>query len=240
MRIQRPGDKIIHIPGGGMGYRHRGPRGGAAAGNWWEAGGATGCLVAYQPKGAASYAASLSNLANPGTYDATEGTAPAWAALTGWTFDGSNDFLTSGLAGNNTYSMIVQYSGAIAQTGAIAGLTDGTAVRLNIYPKYTDGNTYLRAGGSSTTTAPAGFAAGNFCVTPAQGYWNGSTFGSALSGAYSGSTSWPILIGAHNNRWPLVPTAGNYWAGNILALAIYNDTLTAPEVSAIAAAMAAL
>ncbi len=43
---------------------------------WWLAGGipAENCIAAYQPKGAASYAASKVNLANPGTYDAYEGT----------------------------------------------------------------------------------------------------------------------------------------------------------------------
>src|SRR4030042_266315 len=65
---------------------------------WWLAGGisAANCLAAYQPKGAASYAASKVNLANPGTYDAVDGVAfPTWAAATGWTFNGVAQYLTS-------------------------------------------------------------------------------------------------------------------------------------------------
>ena len=38
------------------------------AGGWWDLNGTiTSCIAAYQPKGAASYAASKVNLANPGT-----------------------------------------------------------------------------------------------------------------------------------------------------------------------------
>jgi len=60
--------------------------------DWWLAGGinAANCIAAYQPIGAADYATSKVNLANPGTYDAYEGTAPDWSAVTGWTFDSTN------------------------------------------------------------------------------------------------------------------------------------------------------
>ena len=65
------------------------------AGDWWLAGGIDpdDCIAAYQPKGAASYAASKVNLANPGTYDLTNGNDPSWSASTGWTFDGVDDHL---------------------------------------------------------------------------------------------------------------------------------------------------
>ena len=65
------------------------------AGGWWLAGGIDpdDCVAAYQPKGAASYAASKVNLANPGTYDLTNGNDPSWSASTGWTFDGVDDHL---------------------------------------------------------------------------------------------------------------------------------------------------
>lgn len=81
--------------------------------SWWLSGGipAANCIAVYQPKGAASYAASKINLANPGTYDATEGVAPSWAAETGWTGNGSTMFLITGLA-NSGYSIVFRYSGA--------------------------------------------------------------------------------------------------------------------------------
>jgi hypothetical protein len=65
-----------------------------AGGRWWDLDGTiTSCIAAYQPKGAASYAASKVNLANPGTYDLTNGNDPSWSASTGWTFDGVDDHL---------------------------------------------------------------------------------------------------------------------------------------------------
>lgn len=53
-----------------------------AAAPWYLAGGAPTPIAVYQPKGAASLAASYVNLANPGTYDAAADVpgygAPTW------------------------------------------------------------------------------------------------------------------------------------------------------------------
>lgn len=63
-----------------MGFSFRGHQtlvphwgGGAPPIPWYLAGGAPTPVGAYQAKGAASYAASLVNLANPGINDLTEG-----------------------------------------------------------------------------------------------------------------------------------------------------------------------
>jgi hypothetical protein len=74
-------------------------RAAAAAVPWWLAGGvaAANAIAVYQPKGAADLAASYVNLANPGTYDAAPGTAPTFDAATGWTFNGSTQYLTTGV-----------------------------------------------------------------------------------------------------------------------------------------------
>jgi len=71
-------------------------------------------LVAYQPYGATSYANSLINLANPGTFDAGQFLTynePDWSALNGWEFNG-NAILDSGLNFNlyEPYSFILKYS----------------------------------------------------------------------------------------------------------------------------------
>ena len=82
------------------------------AGDWWLAGGIDpdDCIAAYQPKGAASYAASKVNLANPGTYDLTNGNDPSWSADNGWTFDGVNDHLyeTTYEPTNTPFTVIVR------------------------------------------------------------------------------------------------------------------------------------
>lgn len=102
--------------------------------NWWLAGGiaAANCIAAYQPKGAASYAASLVNLNNPGTRNLTNtGTDPSWDSTNGWTtansagltmgnwvFDTSHDYswickLTVSLTGNSGYPISTVYNYAI-------------------------------------------------------------------------------------------------------------------------------
>lgn len=65
------------------------------AGDWWLSGGIDpdDCVAAYQPKGAASYAASKVNLANPGTYDIDSGADPDWDASYGWNFNGTSHYL---------------------------------------------------------------------------------------------------------------------------------------------------
>ena len=47
-------------------------------------------VAAYQGKGAASYGDSKVNLAGDSTHNLTEGNAPAWDTLIGWTMNGIN------------------------------------------------------------------------------------------------------------------------------------------------------
>lgn len=207
-------------------------RGGAAAA-WYLAGGvsAANCVAAYAPKGAASLAASYTNLANPGTYDCTVGVAPTWAAATGWTFAASA-YLTTGItpASDVSWTVLCRFS----------NLTNDGAVFGSVGP----GTFYLRPnmGGNSryayrestyydiapTKTSGVQGWAGN--TRYRDGTADGATVGS-INGALP-----TIFIGARNN-------AGNaisQLSGKIQAFAIYNVTLDAATVAAISAAMAAL
>ena len=85
----------------------------AAVVPWYLSGGilAANCIAAYQPKGAASLAASYVNLANPGTYDAAPVVAPTWDAVNGWVGDGTQ-YLNTGVVPAANYSMFVRFSGA--------------------------------------------------------------------------------------------------------------------------------
>lgn len=91
---------------------------------WWEAGGVTGCIGAYQPKSAASLAASYSNLVSPGVDDLTVGVAPNFSAATGWEFTGTQ-YLITPFVSTTTISAIVQYSdiGGGATTRYLFGVT---------------------------------------------------------------------------------------------------------------------
>ena len=114
--ILRPETRILTV--GAPGLSVRGAL--ATGGNWWEASGAT-AVVAYQAKGAGSYAASLVNLANPGTHDLIEGNAPDWDAATGWRFIPANgDYLTS-CNHNLAPYFVVRYAGAAAADRDVVG-----------------------------------------------------------------------------------------------------------------------
>lgn len=107
----------------------------AAAGtSWWLAGGiaAANCIAAYQPKGAADYAASLVNLANPGTYNAFAGADPTWGATDGWIGAGAS-YLRTGFSLAAGYSFIIRYADLTG--GAICGgsTSGGNGFGVNYY-----------------------------------------------------------------------------------------------------------
>lgn len=224
----RSGRQVI-IPGDFMGVRAFAPKVAAPAGDWWEVTGKT-CLLAYQPKGAASLAASYSNLANPGTNDAAPGTAPDFDASTGWTFNGSSQYLNTGLEWTSgDYTVLVRFSDFTSGT-TLTGVNNVTQMRVHIQGgvrSYNNGAASLSAG-SGTTGGVMGIAAGT-------GYYNGSSDGS-LTGATGSTAIYTIYIGARNNS----ATAGNFAAAKIQAYALYSATLTAGEVAVVSSAMSLL
>ena len=83
---------------------------------WWNLDGAlsksTPPLFVYQPKGAADYATSLLDLGGNRNH-ASEGSAPSWNAITGWTFNGSSQYLNTGVTPVNSsqdYTFIVRFA----------------------------------------------------------------------------------------------------------------------------------
>lgn len=209
----------------------------AALADWWTLAGET-CLAAYQALGAATADAALVNLANPGTYDLTAPVAaPAFDPDTGWTFNGTTQYLDTGIVATNAYTLIFRfaYTNAGGSTVSPSGVTDTpTDVRLNIYPKYTDTTSYYRAGGTTDSVA-GGYASGVAAVTPAQGYKDGSAHGAALSGAWTGTTTLTMPLGAEK-----VDASTSCWAGTIVAWALYDGTLDATQIATVAASLAAL
>lgn len=80
---------------------------------WWNALGqipSENCIAAYRAKGAASYEASLVNLANPGTFDAVEENAPSWDAINGWNFTTTQHLQTGVVPTKQTWSAVIRYS----------------------------------------------------------------------------------------------------------------------------------
>lgn len=232
IRIIRAGEHIQHIPGWGMSIRESGVAV-AAAGNWWEVSGKT-CVAAYQPKGAASLATSYVNLANPGTYDAAPGTAPTFDTATGWTFNGSTQYLTSGINPSGGWTMFVAFNSASA-SGYIAGRRVASGINeFTILPIGAVGERLVKRGSSYARVAGGAITSGVYGLSGDTGYLNGVADPGILSGSLT--LTIPIYIGAPNNNG--VPGFG--LVSTVTAFVVYSDALTSGEVATLSTAMAAL
>jgi len=90
-------------------YKPKAVAGGELSG-WWNNNGAfSGCIAAYKPLGAASYAASLLDLSGTGN-NASEGVAPDWDTNVGWTGNATS-WLETGVTidSNNGYSILIKH-----------------------------------------------------------------------------------------------------------------------------------
>jgi len=204
--------------------------------SWWLSGGiaAANCVAAYQPKGAASLAASYVNLNAPGTNDAFPGTAPSFNAATGWTFAAaSSQYLKTGLNPKAAWSLIVQISNFSGLCTA-AGIYYSATAQYYICPQVGTKIIYI----NRNEIDGANIASGNVCIAGLNAYQNGSVLAGTFLGTADLADSVGLTIGARRRQD--IDGYDRYATGTIIALAIYSATLTAPQVAAVAAAMAAL
>ena len=214
----------------------------AVASSWWLAGGiaAADCIVAYQPKGAASYAASKVNLANPGTYNATDINAPDWATATGWYFSGVNKGLNAAYPSDTkpvTYIARIKCPANAAAQRAIFGTTkDGGAVlRINTnnsitftgYGKFDVFTAGAIIGDTDMVIAATYDVSGNWAL-----YIDGSLVNSGTNDKTFVTASYGQIGIARNNATDYI--------GYIYALAVDNIAINGTQVSALTTAMAAL
>lgn len=204
-------------------------RSGGAAVPWYLAGGAPMPIAAYQPKGAATLADSYINLANPGTYNAAPGVAPTFATATGWTFNGTTQYLTTGVVPTASTTVLVRFSGATAD--GVYTMIGSRTVNFGMRNRVSGARQYFLV--STATGTGAGVDAGVMAIAGNQGYYNGAADGSAMT---AGTYSFSLFIAALNN----LGGPAQWWGGNIQAVAIYAATLSATQVAAVSAAMAAL
>lgn len=204
-------------------------------GNWWQAGGATGAVAAYQAVGAADYTASKINLSNPGTFDITDGDVPAWTSVDGWDLNGTSNYLITGVQAEADWTVLIQASVPFFATskeslfGAISG---GDLFR--VYANFASQCYY---GNGAQNAASPGFTTGNVGFAGLTGYRDG-VFDVSISGpGFPGAT--PVLyIGGENSGGGGAPST--YCQSLTRAFVIFDNTLSAPQVAAVAAAMAAL
>lgn len=225
------------------------PKSQAVAGtsSWWLAGGiaAANCVAAYQAKGAASYAASKSNLTLNTDYDLTEvgGGAVDWATSTGWGgFASLSRCLNSGYtpALDLTQSVFVRFSDySTSNYEVLFGYYKSLGLKgAMLFGPYSD-NTMGTFYGADTAiqiayNAPR-MSAGIYGFAGRTPYRDGNADSNTVgtSGALGALTAY---IGARNYN----DTLNRPFSGNIQAVAIYNTTLTSTQVGLLTTAMAAL
>ncbi len=206
--------------------------------NWWEAGGTTGCLAAYKSKGAASYAASKVNLVSPGTYDLTDGaTFPGWDATNGWKKTVSTQRLRTGIIVSDlTWTVLVRVENCTVAAAPCYAL--GT-IDYYAVPVYSTANAYYRYGASQDLNDIGGATtAGVLAIAGKSVYKNGVLRGTIPATIPAGGTLSAVEIYICNANNAGSPIGGTNL--NVQAVAIYNNTLSAAQVAAVSAAMAAL
>ncbi len=212
-------------------------RSSAAATPWYRAGGAPAPVAVYQPKGAASLAASYINLANPGVYDAAPGTAPTLAPG-GWTFDGSTQYLLVSLqpASDQSWSILVRFSNASGNARCAFGSYISEPRSFIIQPRGNTGADRYYYNGGSLVVAGA-LASGVMGFAGNTAYLDGVAESGTLA-APSGEIATTQVIGGYWNNAAAAPAIS--FNGTIPAIAIYASTLDAAQMAAVSAAMAAL
>jgi len=209
----------------------------AAANPWWDPTGAGLCIwSAYQPKGAANFAASLVDLSLNGNNAGDPGGAatPGWGAATGWTFDGIAQYLTTTFVPQNdqSQSVLIQYTNlTYVEQRNVFGMTDGANRAFSIETR----SLKFRYWNGDDQYGSAIPVAGNVGIAGNVGYLDGVADTGAIP-AWAGAATFPSFIGCFNQGG----AAQRYITAYIQALAIYDCTLTAPQVAAVANAMAAL
>ena len=213
-----------------MQIRVMAPQAAAAAVSWWLSGGisAANAIAVYQPKGAASLAASYINLANPGTYNAAPGVAPTWASGTGWTFNGSTQYLSTGLNQADNMTVLIRVS------DWASGSCFGSRGNPRLFFTYFSALVMRYHWGENSLDATYR-ASGVYALAKNIAYYNGATDGT-VSGTFDFSLFHPMYIGAFDRS----NSADDFASAKIQALAIYDTPLTAPQVLAVSTAAALL
>lgn len=226
------GRKISFVPG--IGINVITPQSAAAA-SWWLSGGipAANCIAAYQAKGAASYAASKVNLAQPGTYNLTEGLAPSWDAATGWTSTGSAYLRTGITATVATWSYLIRFSDRTGTTEQIVmGMYNGTT-RIWL-AAYVSNLFQYRNGTTQTNIATGGVTGGVLGMSYNNTYLNGVDNGNVAVANVATPTEFYLLANNNNNTG-----AERFFVGKMQSASFYNTELSGSQMLAVSTAMAA-
>lgn len=214
-------------------------QGGGAGASWWDFPGQT-CLAAYRAIGAESYAASLVNLDEPGTRDATEGAAPGWSADYGWRQTGSKYLKAGGITAAQVKTLAVRFANrsvmeinqalAGARNSVVSGAYGGVFLWASLSPETMHGYDL----GSRVTVSSALAASGVMVVSGTVGYIDGDVDATGLAGASSATQAVYLMCGNNSDD------AAYFATGDVLAVAIYSTVMSPAQVADLTAAMGAL
>ncbi len=208
---------------------------------WWNL---PGVVAAYQPVRAPGPLLARYNMRAGGTnaYRAEPGVLPTWGAATGWTFDGTTQYLRVAMTPRADWSLLMRFSnfsgGATSAQGLCGGVgNDDITTMLYLNPNYNNSahvynNMSRRTAGDTLIVSPA-LTGGVLAVAGARGYLNGVAEGNVTQVAHRDTPY--IAIGAvYLVNW------GVAWfvPASIQACAIFARTLSAAEVWAVTRQMA--
>lgn len=235
----RPADAIQQwvAANGGAGQRFIGTASGSGSeeppdeGDWWTA--ASQLLVIRQvldAKNAASYAASLLDLSAAGN-DAATGVQPAWANGTGWTFNGSTQYINTGLTPADGETFAIRFSAILSTAGHIAGSVGDAALNVHQGATYSQtANQMTYANGGYLSTQPF-ITSGVVILTRGRCYVNGQKLGKFS--AWNGTNPYALLIGCSNKRG----TPANFAQVTVELFLLGTGGLDEQQVAALTAAM---
>jgi hypothetical protein len=210
---------------------------GGVATPWYLLGNVTlaQCVAAYAFKNAASYATAKINLAHPSVNDCADGTAyPTWASATGCTFDGSTQYLTTGIIPTSVnFSIFIQYTNLTGTANYTLIGSYATATKAHLIAPNFAGNVMNFYNGGVASNAPI-LAGGNYGLAGHTAYRNGISETNVSSG--TGLSGLSLTIGGLNySTENNIVQFSNF---RCVAVAVFN--IIHPVPLTLSAAMAAL
>jgi hypothetical protein len=172
---------------------------------WWAAGGTSASVVAaYRGIGAATYAASLSNLANPGTHDLIDTAhVPNWNTASGWTlgnWSGTNHYFATDIQAQRSWSFSMRVASATGGGLTLFGVRDAANKSILAMPDYSSGKCNWASGTSfgAYGTSTAGIRIGVFQITGATGYIDNTLDVSSMPNNVDFTL--PLQVGGYNGN----------------------------------------